>query len=135
MPNDPYKYFRVEARELLDGLTEGVLELEKGGVEQDRIAGMLRLAHTLKGAARVVKQPAMAELAHGMEDLLSPFRGEAHAVPSEQAHHMLKTLDQLAGRLAALSQPCGTGASPAAARPANPEPLETVRIQVEEVEA
>ncbi len=30
MASDPYKYFRVEARELLDGLTEGVLELEKG---------------------------------------------------------------------------------------------------------
>ena len=56
MAPDPYKYFRIEARELLDGLTEGVLELEKGNAEHDRISSMLRLAHTLKGAARVVKQ-------------------------------------------------------------------------------
>ena len=30
MTKDPYRYFRVEARELLDGLTEGILLLEKG---------------------------------------------------------------------------------------------------------
>jgi len=29
MAKDPYKYFRVEARELLDGLSQGILQLEK----------------------------------------------------------------------------------------------------------
>ena len=38
---------------------------------------LLRLAHTLKGAARVVKQPEIADRAHAIEDALSPFRESA----------------------------------------------------------
>lgn len=30
MAKDPYKYFRIEARELLDGLTRPLVEIEKG---------------------------------------------------------------------------------------------------------
>jgi two-component system, chemotaxis family, sensor kinase CheA len=133
MAPDPYKYFRVEARELLDGLTEGVLELEKGRAERERVTSMLRLAHTLKGAARVVKQPAMAELAHGMEDLLSPYRDDERTVSKEQAREMLQMLDQIGSGLAALDAPPDRSVR-VAARPAQEEPLETVRVEVEEVE-
>ena len=53
----------IEARELLEGLNQGVLECRRGG--RGRVVGrVLRLAHTLKGASRVVKQPGIAELAH-----------------------------------------------------------------------
>jgi two-component system chemotaxis sensor kinase CheA len=30
MAHDPYKYFRVEAREILDQLAKSMLDLEKG---------------------------------------------------------------------------------------------------------
>jgi len=63
MAKDQYKYFRVEARELLEGLSQGVLELERGGRGKDLVGRILRFVHTLKGASRVVKQPAIAELA------------------------------------------------------------------------
>jgi len=134
MAPDLYKYFRIEARELLDGLTQGVLDLEKGTAEHDRINSMLRLAHTLKGAARVVKQPVMAELAHSIEDLLSPYREDVCPVPQERTHEMLRVLDQIGSGLEALGSPPDGGA-PVAPRPAPEEPLETVRIEVEEVEA
>ena len=48
--SDPLKYFRVEAREIVEQLQSGVLELERSG---DSVSKLLRLAHTLKGAARV----------------------------------------------------------------------------------
>jgi len=51
MAKDPYKYFRVEARELLDGLAQGILQLEKDSPTPEVMARLLRLAHTLKGAA------------------------------------------------------------------------------------
>jgi two-component system chemotaxis sensor kinase CheA len=133
MAPDPYKYFRVEARELLNGLTKGVLELEKGTAEHDRIASLLRLAHTLKGAARVVKQPVMADLAHGIEDLLSPYREDERPVPADRAHEMLQVLDQIGSGLVALG-PSSDRSDPVASRRANEEPLETVRVDVEEVE-
>ena len=63
MAPDPYKYFRPEARELLDQFAQGVLELEKGEASAAAVQRLLRLAHTLKGAARVVKQSEIAERA------------------------------------------------------------------------
>ena len=83
MAKDPYRYFRIEARELVVGLHQGVLELEKGAPAKEATAGLLRLAHTLKGAARVVKLVGVAELAHAIEDALAPFREGQRAVPHE----------------------------------------------------
>src|SRR6185312_12678016 len=48
MAKDPYQYFRIEARELVEGLTQGVLDLEKGAGGDDVRPRLLRLAHTLK---------------------------------------------------------------------------------------
>ena len=39
MTPDPYQYFRVEARELVDQLGQGVLELEKAGPAPSWSAG------------------------------------------------------------------------------------------------
>jgi two-component system chemotaxis sensor kinase CheA len=133
MATDPYKYFRVEAQELLEGLTQGALELEKGAADRAMVGSLLRLAHTLKGASRVVRQPAMAELAHGVEDILSPFRDAGTTVPQDLAQPMLHLLDQIGAGLAALDHP-SPGTEAPAARPAAEEPLETVRVDVEEVE-
>src|SRR3990167_10525682 len=86
MAKDAYRYFRIEARELMDQLATGVLDLEKGGVgaSVDLVPRLLRLAHTLKGAARVVKQARIADLIHGVEDLLAPHRDGAAALPRAQ---------------------------------------------------
>ena len=73
MGRDPYQYFRIEAREILDGLGRGVLELEKSATPET-VAGLLRLAHTIKGAARVVKQPQIADGAHALEEDRSAFQ-------------------------------------------------------------
>lgn len=67
---DPFKYFRIEARELVDALARDVLALEKGG-GADAVARILRAAHTLKGAARIVKHRALAERSHELESVLA----------------------------------------------------------------
>ena len=96
MAKDPYKYFRAEARELLEGLMQGTLELEKEGAGLETTARLLRLAHTLKGAARVVRQPAIAELAHGVEGILASHRGAGGALepaPGTQRENLLHRLE------------------------------------------
>jgi two-component system chemotaxis sensor kinase CheA len=133
MTTDPYKYFRVEARELLEGLTQGALDVERGAANQAMVGSLLRRAHTLKGAARVVKQPAVAELAHRVEDILAPFRDTEGTVPRDLAHPLLDLLDRIGTGLAALDQPSTGGAAPAS-RVDGEEHLETVRVDVEEVE-
>jgi two-component system, chemotaxis family, sensor kinase CheA len=105
MARDPYKYFRVEARDLLDQLGKGVLELDKGDAAPELIALLLRLAHTLKGAARVVKQREIADRAHAIEDALTPFRERGGAVPRERVEATLKALDAIAQQMTALAPP------------------------------
>lgn len=80
---DPYKYFRVEAAELHESMGRGVLALERGVTDPDLVPRLLRLAHTLKGAARVVKQRRIADHAHAIEEVLEPLRGsELRADPA-----------------------------------------------------
>lgn len=112
MSKDPYRYFRVEARELLDQICAGVLELEKGRHDAELVARLLRLAHTLKGAAAVVKLGEIAELTHALEEDLAPYRSDGGAPERDKIDGMLRRLDAIEGHLSRLSPP--DAAAPAA---------------------
>jgi two-component system chemotaxis sensor kinase CheA len=103
MGQDPYRYFRPEARDLVDQFAKGVLDLEKGGSGAGAIQRLLRLAHTLKGAARVVKQSDIANRAHAIEDALSPFRDSGDDIGREQIDVILEHLDEIGNRLVTLA--------------------------------
>jgi two-component system chemotaxis sensor kinase CheA len=127
---DPYKYFRIEGREIVEDLGRSVLRLEKEP-SAEIVAHLLRLAHTLKGAARVVKQPAIAEAAHAIEDALAPASRGAR-VPADSIEVVLKLIDGISSRLRALDAPVATtatavAASAAAAVPASSAGGETAR--------
>lgn len=134
MAADPYRYFRLEARELFAQLGAATLELEKSERAASQVQRVLRLAHTLKGAARVVGQAEIADLAHAMEDELTPFRDTAAAVPRGPIDAILHHIDDLGGRIDALS-----GARPAEAStdsaPAMDEGFRTVRTDMAEMDA
>ena len=100
MAQDPFKYFRVEAHELVDQLGQGVIELERGG--PGIVPKLLRLAHTLKGAARVVRRPDIAEYAHAIEDALAPYRETAEGMPRGNIDTVLGLVDRIAAGLATL---------------------------------
>jgi two-component system chemotaxis sensor kinase CheA len=122
MTQDPYKYFRIEARELIDQLGKTILELERGP-SPELVARLLRVAHTLKGAARVVKQREIADLAHSHEGALAPLRASSEPVPREEIDALLRLIDDMSGRLTSLG-----AAPPAEATPARRSPPEdTVR--------
>jgi two-component system chemotaxis sensor kinase CheA len=131
---DPYKYFRIEARELLEGLSRGVLELEKGMWDKERIGRLLRLAHTLKGASRVVRLVGVAEGAHAVEEVLAPYREGLRPVPEEDVSSLLRLLDTIGTHVSAI-EPSAVDrkALPAPGTPAD-EPLETVRVEVHEMD-
>jgi two-component system chemotaxis sensor kinase CheA len=139
MARDPYRYFRVEARELLDQLGKGALELDKGAAAPELIALMLRLAHTLKGAARVVKQREIADHAHAIEDALAPFRENDIAVSRDEIEATLKALDGITLAVAALAlkpQSERAAGDPGAAMDGIPSgPLATVTTNIDEMDA
>ncbi|MCI0622082.1 MAG: response regulator [Acidobacteria bacterium] len=134
MAQDPYKYFRVEARDLLEELSQGVLALEKGTGTPDLIPRLLRLAHTLKGAARVVKQREIADQAHAVEDALAPFRESSAPLPQEGINTVLGLLDKIDSHVTALIPPSDMEAA-APATPLPEEALRTVRADITEMDA
>jgi two-component system, chemotaxis family, sensor kinase CheA len=134
MAQDPFKYFRPEAREILDQFSRGVLDLEKGGSGGPIVRQLLRLAHTLKGAARVVKQSEIANHAHAIEDALSPLRDSVEKVGREQIDVVLQHLDSITERLAGLSLAAETAAPAAGSTPAD-EPTRTIRTDLAEADA
>jgi two-component system chemotaxis sensor kinase CheA len=114
MADDPYQYFRIEARELTDQLAQGVLEAEsqtQHPLESSptsalaRVAQLLRLAHTLKGAARVVQQPEIADKTHALEDVLEPYRGAEQPLTRDHIAQLLGLVDGINERLALLDTP------------------------------
>ncbi len=121
MAKDPYRYFRIEARELIDGLAAGVLAFEKGG-GPPACAQLLRLAHTLKGAARVVRQGAIADLAHALEDVIAPLRSAAQAPPSGTIDACLQLVDRMRAGLATIAAAPVDGHLDASAPPTAPAP-------------
>jgi two-component system sensor histidine kinase and response regulator WspE len=62
--------FREEVRNNNQVLTEGLIALEQGESNPARLEAMMRAAHSIKGAARVVNVQPAVEVAHGMEDCL-----------------------------------------------------------------
>ena len=101
MSQDPLRYFRVEARELVDQISAGVLDLDQQP-GPDLVARLLRFAHTLKGAARVVRQQEIADRAHAFEEVLVPHRSGGELVPAEQMRELLRLNDEIEARIAAL---------------------------------
>ena len=74
-----------------------MLELERGGDRglgnAEAIARILRMAHTLKGASRIVKQPAIADFAHEIEDIFAPYRDAPGTIAAEHVGRALKIFD------------------------------------------
>jgi two-component system, chemotaxis family, sensor kinase CheA len=126
MSKDPYRYFRVEAKEIVEQLSRAVLDLEQAGSGKELVGRMLRLAHTLKGAAHVVKQPEMASLAHRLEDDLISYKS-GDTVPRQQSAAMLALVDGMGAQLAALN----FAPSMQALTPAPPEEaFDTLRVDL-----
>ena len=58
--------FRAEVEEHTDVLTQALLELERDSGKAQDIDALMRAAHSIKGAARIVQIDVAAELSHKM---------------------------------------------------------------------
>jgi two-component system chemotaxis sensor kinase CheA len=101
---DPYKYFRLEARELVNKLHAGLLEIDRSGGSGDLVRTLLRAAHTLKGAARAVRHKELADHARAIEHALDPFR-DAGGVTRAAIDAVLPRIDAMERQVGALCRP------------------------------
>lgn len=109
MAQDPFRYFRIEGREILEKLSAGVLGLEKtgGALAPGELERLLRACHTLKGAAAVVRQEAIATYAHDLEtEIANQLRGPEVAL---QMDVLLGYLDAIREELSTLGPAQGAG--------------------------
>ncbi len=60
--------FRQEAENQVTVLTDGLLALEREPQDPERLEELMRAAHSLKGAARIVNLDLAVRLTHAMED-------------------------------------------------------------------
>jgi two-component system sensor histidine kinase and response regulator WspE len=71
--------FRVEAETQAAALTNGLLELERGVAAPEQLETLMRAAHSLKGAARIVNLQVAVRVAHAMEDcFVAAQNGKIH---------------------------------------------------------
>jgi two-component system chemotaxis sensor kinase CheA len=121
MAADPLRYFRVEARELVDQISAGVLDLDQEP-GPELVARLLRFAHTLKGAARVVRQQEIADHAHAFEEVLVPHRTDDAPLAADEMRELLRLNDAIEARVAALD-PAAPAADPPMPKTPAPPPV------------
>ena len=94
--------FRSEAEVQAQILSNGLLALERDGVEPAAINDLMRAAHSIKGAAAIVDLPEVVLLAHAMEDaFVAAQQGSFHM--SRGAIDLLLQAVDLLVQIAALS--------------------------------
>ena len=88
--------FRLEADTQTAVLSTGILAIERLELSPLTIEAMMRAAHSLKGAARIVGVEPAVEVAHALEDcFVAAGRGEIQVRP-EHADLLLSCVDFLA---------------------------------------
>lgn len=96
--------FRAEAEGQTAILTSGLLELEQDPVAGDRLEGMMRAAHSLKGAARIINLEAAVSVAHALEDCFVAAQKGALVLRKEGIDLLLRGVDLLT-RIAETPEP------------------------------
>ena len=107
--NEFLEQFLIESRELVEQATSDLLALEDKPADGERLDGVFRAFHTLKGAAGIVDFTAMGRALHAAEDVLSRVRnGQARVTPM-LISDCLTCLDQVVQWLDAMQ---GSGETP-----------------------
>ncbi len=88
--------FREEVRSLTGVLTDGLLQLEEDATDPRRIEPLMRAAHSIKGAARIVNCGPAVDLAHIMEEFLVTAQKGKLLITSAEIDPLLQGVDLLA---------------------------------------
>ena len=96
---DFWPEFEAEVRENVRQLEEGLLTLDQAPDSEARVHDLMRLAHTVKGAARLMTQEAIAARAAALEQALREVREGQRPVTPDLKAHLLDLLDDLSATL------------------------------------
>jgi chemotaxis protein histidine kinase CheA len=87
--------FGAEVDMHLPVLSEGLLAMEKGRSGKQEIESMMRAAHSIKGAARIVGNERAVRVAHVMEDCFTLAKEDRIMLRSDAVDVLLQGVDAL----------------------------------------
>lgn len=87
--------FRLEAESQTEILSQGILSIEKQQPTAETIESLMRAAHSLKGAARIVGLDGAVKVAHALEDLFIAAGEGSLKMESTDADLLLAGVDFL----------------------------------------
>ena len=79
-----------------------------------------------------MRLPRIAEIAHAMEDSLTPYRGSPEAITADQIGRLLHQVDTISSEIKALDEPLQADPD---SRPSTMEPFDRVRVGLAEMDA
>ncbi|WP_211829434.1 hybrid sensor histidine kinase/response regulator [Kistimonas asteriae] len=88
-------FFWKELEERVEVLTRHLLELEQGLNSPQRLETMMRMAHTIKGGARLADIDPVMQLAHTLEDIFVSAQKQQITINSNHTDLLLKGVDSI----------------------------------------
>ena len=72
--NDILNIYKAESEEIIQELNDGFLALEKNPEDKTPLKKLFQLAHSLKGASRMINFKSVQDISHKLEDILSYWK-------------------------------------------------------------
>ena len=91
--------FSVEAREQLEAMETGLMQLEQGDRDPENINAVFRAAHTIKGGAGVVEIHSVEKFTHVLENVLDRLRNGEIEVGGDMISALLLGCDHIGALL------------------------------------
>ncbi|MGL4734359.1 MAG: chemotaxis protein CheA [Enterovibrio sp.] len=95
MDDEIYQDFLVEAGEILEQLSEQLVDLEKSPDNKELLNAIFRGFHTIKGGASFLSLTPLVETCHGAENVFDTLRNGARKLTSPLMDAILQALDTI----------------------------------------
>lgn len=94
-----FSVFAIEAREQLEALENGLMQIEQGDRDPETINAVFRAAHTIKGASGVVEIAPIEKFTHVLENVLDRLRNGEIEVGGDLISALLQGCDHIGALL------------------------------------
>ncbi len=88
-----FELFKTEAQSHAAALNDGLLAIESNPADLSHVEQLMRAAHSIKGAARIVDMDVIVELAHAMEDCFVAVQKGTERLTSTRVDQLLAGVD------------------------------------------
>ncbi len=96
--------FLTESNENMASIEEQLLDLESDPANSDRLDGIFRVVHTVKGSCGFLGLSQLEKVAHAGENLLGKIRSTKFAVDSEMVSLLLESTDAIKEIIAGIEE-------------------------------